>query len=118
MAEPQRRAEYFIDPVRDHRFDYCATAGERASLTDVLGVQRATLELKCTGVDLELSRRSVEPSTLSLLGLIRHLADVERHWFRTVMAGQHAPPRFSSPSHPDGDFATRACSGCPTATIR
>ncbi|MDQ6856050.1 MAG: DinB family protein, partial [Candidatus Dormibacteraeota bacterium] len=48
--------------------------------------------------------RSVEPSTLSLLGLVRHLADVERSWFREVMAGQDAPPRFSSPSLRDGAF--------------
>jgi uncharacterized damage-inducible protein DinB len=46
----------------------------------------------------------VEPSTLSLLGLVRHLADVERLWFRRVLAGQDAPPHFSSPADPDGDF--------------
>jgi uncharacterized damage-inducible protein DinB len=63
-----------------------------------------TLELKCTGLDTELSRRSVEPSTLSLLGLIRHLADVERRWFRRVLAGQDAPSIFSSTTDPDGDF--------------
>jgi hypothetical protein len=41
----------------------------------------------------DLARRSVPPSTLSLLGLVRHLADVERGWFRARMAGQDAPPR-------------------------
>lgn len=73
-------------------------------LVDFLGAQRATLELKCGGLDVELSRRSVEPSTLSLLGLVRHLADVERRWFRRVLAGQAAPPLFSSEAVPDGDF--------------
>lgn len=73
-------------------------------LVDFLRSQRATLELKCTGLDAELSRRSVEPSTLSLLGLVRHLADVERRWFRRVMAGQDAPSRFSSEANPDEDF--------------
>lgn len=73
-------------------------------LLDFLGAQRATMELKCAGLDAELSRRSVEPSTLSLLGLVRHLADVERRWFRRVMAGHDAPPRFSSKESPDDDF--------------
>ncbi|CRK58841.1 hypothetical protein [Alloactinosynnema sp. L-07] len=56
------------------------------------------------GPGAELAARSVEPSTLSLLGLVRHLADVERRWFRQVLAGQDAPPRFSSAVNPDGDF--------------
>jgi hypothetical protein len=42
-------------------------------------------------------RPAVEPSTMSLLGLVRHLADVERGWFRVRMAGQHTPPHFSGP---------------------
>ncbi len=74
-------------------------------LVAFLGAQRATLELKCAGVAEELSRRSVAPSTLSLLGLVRHLADVERRWFRRVLAGQDAPALFSSADDPDGDFA-------------
>ena len=41
---------------------------------------------------------------MSLLGLLRHMADVERAWFRSFMAGQDAPSRFSSREHPDGDF--------------
>ncbi|MEU4516433.1 DinB family protein [Nonomuraea wenchangensis] len=73
-------------------------------LADVLAAQRATLELKCAGLDADLARRTVEPSTLSLLGLVRHLADVERRWFRKVLAGQDASPRFSSAEDPDGDF--------------
>lgn len=73
-------------------------------LVEFLRHQRATLELKCAGVDAALSHRCVEPSTLSLLGLIRHLADVERHWFRRVLAGQQTSPRFSSDTNPDGAF--------------
>lgn len=52
----------------------------------------------------DLARRSVEPSTLSLLGLVRHMADVERVWFRQRMAEQDAPRHFSSELEPDGDF--------------
>ena len=78
---------------------------ERATLADFLRGQRLTLELKCAGLDAaDLARRSVEPSTLSLLGLVRHLADVERTWFRQRMAGLDAPRHFVSPADPDGDF--------------
>lgn len=64
--------------------------------------QRATLKLKCSGLESELSSRAVEPSTLSLLGLVRHLTDVERRWFRQVLAGQDAPALYSSGDAPDG----------------
>jgi len=78
---------------------------ELAVLTGFLRFQRDTLELKCAGLDaVDLARRSVDPSTLSLLGLVRHMAEVERSWFRRVMAGQDAPPHFYSDTDPDGDF--------------
>ncbi|MEV7420163.1 DinB family protein [Streptomyces sp. NPDC089919] len=73
-------------------------------LTAMLQAQRATFELKCAGLEEELGRRSVEPSTLSLLGLLRHLTDMERVWFRQVLAAQEAALRYSSPAEPDGDF--------------
>lgn len=106
MTGQSRRAETFVTPGPDRRFDTRTTGDERAMLTDFLDAQRATLELKCAGLaDLGLSRRAVPPSTLSLLGIVRHLADVERRWFRCVLAGQDAPPRFSSRDGcPDGDF--------------
>jgi Protein of unknown function (DUF664) len=54
--------------------------GERATLLDYLHAYRLALELKCAGLDAEqLARRSVAPSTMSLLGLVRHMADVERN---------------------------------------
>ncbi|WP_369149419.1 DinB family protein [Streptomyces sp. R44] len=78
-------------------------------LAGFLADQRATLVLRCAGLEEELAVRSVEPSTLSLLGLVRHLADVERHWFREILAGQKdARPLFSSPASPDGDFDVAA----------
>jgi hypothetical protein len=49
-------------------------------------------------------RRAVEPSNPSLLGLVRHLAEVERGRFRNHMAGQNAPPHYTSDADPDGDF--------------
>ncbi|MCX5610374.1 MULTISPECIES: DinB family protein [unclassified Streptomyces] len=101
---PRSRAEIFVGPEEDGRFRGPATGEERGMLAGFLADQRATLELKCTGLEADLSRRSVEPSTLSLLGLVRHLADVERRWFRQVLAQQDVALRFSSPTDPDGDF--------------
>ncbi|WP_420708089.1 DinB family protein [Streptomyces sp. NRRL S-244] len=99
-----RRAQFFDGAETEGRFATPATGDERTLLTDVLAAQRATLELKCAGLDAELFLRSVEPSTLSLLGLVRHLAEVERRWFRRVLAGHEAPALFSSEADPDGDF--------------
>ena len=105
MSSVSRRAEMFVDPENDPREGGPTLGDERTTLVEFLRSQRATLELKCAGLDAtDLARSSVEPSTLSLLGLVRHLADVERRWFRQVMAGQDAPPRFSSDTDPDGDF--------------
>ncbi|GAA4934564.1 DinB family protein [Streptomyces coeruleoprunus] len=103
-AHLRRRAELFGGGEDHRRFGGPTTGDERRMLLDVLGAQRATLELKCSGLGPELFLRSVAPSTLSLLGLVRHLADVERRWFRRVLAGQDAPALFSSASDPDGDF--------------
>jgi uncharacterized damage-inducible protein DinB len=100
-----RSADMFIDPDADPRADPPTQADERATLVAFLRWQRDTLELKCSGLDAaDLARRSVAPSTLSLLGLVRHMAEVERSWFRRVMAGQDAPPYFYSDTDPDGDF--------------
>ena len=78
---------------------------ERVTLTEALRRQRLTLELKCSGLDAEaMARRSVEPSTMSLLGLVRHLAEVERSTFRVTMAGQAVPQLFCSATDRDGDF--------------
>ena len=78
---------------------------ERATLTEYLRGQRLTLQLKCEGLDAtQLARRAVEPSTMSLLGLVRHLAEVERKWFRQRFAGQSVPNRYQSEAEPDGDF--------------
>lgn len=91
------------------RFDPPASATERETLEAFLDYHRATLSLKCDGLsDEQLRERAVAPSTLSLLGLVRHMADVERSWFRRVMDGQDAPPLYYSDSDPDGDFDNTA----------
>ncbi len=78
---------------------------ERSTLVEALRCQRLTLEIKCSGLDAEaMARRSVEPSTMSLLGLVRHLAEMERAGFRKLMAGQDVPRLFCSETDRDGDF--------------
>jgi uncharacterized damage-inducible protein DinB len=105
MTTPQHRADLFIDPVDDPREGGPRLGGERATLTEFLRGQRLTLELKCADLDAEqLARRSVEPSTLSLLGLIRHMADVERRWFRTRFAGSDEGYLYQTKEDPDADF--------------
>jgi hypothetical protein len=78
---------------------------ERATLAESLRCQRLTLEMKCAGLDAEaMARRSVPPSTMSLLGLVRHLAESERATFRVLMAGQDVPRLFCTATDRDGDF--------------
>src|SRR5918992_4445219 len=102
----KRRADVFVDLENDPRGEPPTMGAELETLIGFLRWQRETLELKCSGLSAEeLARRSVEPSTLSLLGLLRHMADVERGWFRWFMAGEDIPDRFSSEDDPDGDFA-------------
>jgi uncharacterized damage-inducible protein DinB len=95
----------FIDIDADPRAEPPTRGDERATLMGFLRWQRDTLELKCSGLSAaDLARRSVEPSTMSLLGLVRHMAEVERGWFRRFMAGQDAPSHFNSAAERDADF--------------
>jgi len=74
-------------------------------LTGFLQYQRETLAWKCAGLTAEqLRRRAVPPSMLSLLGLVRHMAEVERGWFRRRFAGSDVPKRYQTEADPDADF--------------
>jgi uncharacterized damage-inducible protein DinB len=91
------RADMWVDPQDDPRDTGAELPDERSVLTDYLRAYRLTLEMKCAGLDAgQLARRSVPPSTMSLLGLIRHMADVELAWFRRAMAGQDVPWLFKT----------------------
>jgi uncharacterized damage-inducible protein DinB len=80
------------------------TGDERDLLTGFLDFHRATFEWKCAGLsDDQLAQRAVPPSTMSLLGLARHLADVESVWSGRV-SGSVPAPRYYSAADPDGDF--------------
>jgi Protein of unknown function (DUF664) len=109
MSEATRRADMFTadgKPSDDDPREHGPTLGdERVTLAEALRCCRLTLEMKCAGLDAQaLARRSVEPSTMSLLGLVRHLAEGERGTFRVLMAGQDVPPLYCSDTDPDGDF--------------
>ena len=100
-----RRADMFIDLEDDPRETGPTLGDERTTLVEALRCQRLTLEMKCSGLDAEaMARRSVEPSTMSLLGLVRHLAEIERGTFREMMSGQDVPRLFCSDTDRDGDF--------------
>jgi uncharacterized damage-inducible protein DinB len=96
----------WMNPAEDPRFAAGAELeGERATLLDYLRAYRLAIEMKCADLDAaQLARRSVPPSTMSLLGLVRHLADVERNWFRRVMAQADAPPLYWSKEVEDADW--------------
>jgi uncharacterized damage-inducible protein DinB len=88
----ERRSEPFV-------------ADERPMLQGWLDWHRDTLLYKCAGLTAEqLKQASADPSNLTLLGLVRHMADVERAWFRRRIAGEEIDPIFSSPDNVDGDF--------------
>jgi uncharacterized damage-inducible protein DinB len=78
-------------------------ADERATLEGWLDFYRATLATKCAGLDDEqLRTASAPPSPLTLQGLVQHMAEVERNWFRRVLLGEQAPPIFDPEADPDG----------------
>ncbi|MEV5671644.1 MULTISPECIES: DinB family protein [Streptomyces] len=80
-------------------------AAERTMLEGWLDYHRATLAMKCAGLtDAQLREASVPPSEFTLLGLVRHLAENERGWFREVLAGEELPPIYGTEEDPDGEF--------------
>ncbi|MER7761601.1 DinB family protein [Streptomyces sp. NPDC097619] len=95
--------DMWADPDDDPRDrDDDGPEGELATLHDFLRDYRLTLLMKCEGLDAEqLARRSVPPSTMSLLGLLRHLAEVERDWRNWITDGEPQPKLYGDK---DDDF--------------
>ncbi len=95
--------DMWADPDDDPRNkDGDSPEGELATLQDVLTDYRLTLRMKCEGLDAEqLARRSVPPSTMSLLGLVRHLAETERDWRNWITDGEPLPKLYGEK---DADF--------------
>jgi hypothetical protein len=100
----------------DARDDGPMTGGERELLDHWLDLYRATVLLKLAGLDAgQLARRAVPPSSMSLVGVVRHLTEVEAYWLRVVLLDeQGVPDYYCTDASPDGDFddATAA-----TATV-
>ncbi|MBD0844473.1 DinB family protein [Streptomyces sp. TRM68416] len=87
------------------RHEPSATADERGMLEGWLDYHRQTLAHKCEGLtDAQLRTASVEPSELTLMGLVRHMAEVERYWFHEILVGEDLGVLYSSEQDPDGDF--------------
>ncbi|MER7661940.1 MULTISPECIES: DinB family protein [unclassified Streptomyces] len=95
--------DMWADPNDDPRNSEGASPdGELATLDDFLTNYRMTLRMKCEGLTPEqLAHRSVPPSTMSLLGLLRHLAEVERDWRNWITDGDPAPKLYGTR---DADF--------------
>ena len=86
-----------------------------------LDLYRETLLLKVAGLDAEqLARRSVPPSSLSLLGVLRHLTEVEAYWLREVLLDEDVPDLHCTQASPDGDIedATAATAAADLAAYR
>ncbi|MFF9476001.1 DinB family protein [Streptomyces roseolus] len=94
------------------RVDPSTTADERQALEQWLDYHRATLAKKCAGLtDEQVRTASAPPSDLSLLGLVRHMAEVERGWFRRVLAGEEAPWLYATEEDFDRDLHVTAEDG-------
>jgi uncharacterized damage-inducible protein DinB len=90
--------DMWVDPDEDPRnSDGASPDGELPTLRDYLRHYRLTLRMKCEGLDPEqLAGRSVPPSTMSLLGLLRHLAEAERDWRNWILPADPEPKLYGA----------------------
>ena len=97
-TEASVHPDMWVDPDQDPRnSEGVSPDGELPTYQDYLRSYRLTLQMKCEGLDPEkLARRSVSPSTMSLLGLLRHLAEVERDWRNWMTPGDPAPRLYGA----------------------
>jgi uncharacterized damage-inducible protein DinB len=102
----QRTTTPVIAEREDSRTDGPMTGGERAVLDHWLDLYRGTVLLKIAGLDAEqLTRCALPPSSMSLIGVVRHLTEVEAYWLRVVLLDeQDVPDYYCTPVSQDGDF--------------
>jgi hypothetical protein len=95
-----------VNEPADDRSEPPADADERTVLTGWLEFHRATLARKCAGLsDEQLRCRPIPPSTLSVIGLVRHLTEIERLYIRHGFAGEPISAlQYVTDEEPDGDF--------------
>ncbi|MFF8595972.1 DinB family protein [Streptomyces sp. NPDC015220] len=95
--------------MTNERREPAQNADERTMLEGWLDYHRQTLAWKCEGLtDEQLRTAAAEPSELSLMGLVRHMAEVERGWFRRVLLGEDVEPIYYTEEDRDGDFHVTA----------
>ncbi|MFF7331583.1 DinB family protein [Streptomyces sp. NPDC090306] len=91
--------------MTNERHEPALNADERGMLEGWLDYHRATLVMKCEGLtDEQLRTAAVPPSELSLMGLVRHLAECERGWFREKLTGEDVGSLYCTDTDRDGDF--------------
>ncbi len=84
--------------------DEAAAADERTTLLAFLAYQRAVLARKAEGLSDEQARiAACPPSDLTMLGLVRHMTEVERIWSQRSLMGAELEPIYYGSTHPDGD---------------
>ncbi len=106
LTRPMSNDGMWLPTDQDPRQHTGITRGELACLEGYLEAYRQTLEMKCDGLDpAQLASASVPPSAMSLLGLVRHLARVEHHWFRRVIGGRTELPRLFDGEDEDAGFS-------------
>lgn len=89
---------------------------ERETLAGFLDFHRATLMRKCEGLsDDQLRTPALPPSNLSLIGLVRHLAEVERAWFRSRLTSEVSQGIWITEDDPDADFDGAGTADVPEA---
>ncbi len=89
--------------MTQQRVDPPWVAPEKETLLGFLEYHRATIAMKIEGLPEEDARRPIPPSSMSLLGIAKHLAFVERYWFQDVFAGQNVDYPWTD-EDPDADF--------------
>lgn len=105
MSDTPRAQMLVDDSGRDPRRPPDFVGDERTLLAGFLRWQRETLEAKCAGLTpAQMAARVVEPSTISLLGLVRHMARVEQGWFRQCVEGEPVAPHYRGPGNVDGEW--------------
>lgn len=120
MTDPNKAV--VVAEREDARTDGPMTGDERVVLHHWLDLYRDTVLLKIAGLDGDqLARRSVPPSSLSLIGVVRHLTEVEAYWLRVVLLDElDVPDYYCKPASPDGAFddINRASAAADVASYR
>ena len=115
MTSEGTYSDMWVAPQDDPRtLDEIPAHDELSAIREVLRYHRLTLVMKCDGLsDAQMAQRPISSSTMSLLGLVRHMAYVESQWFRRVLSGDDSSLPFTRADDRDFDFhaavGTREC---------